>query len=182
MERINVVGTSGSGKTTFAKALAEQLNCPLIEMDALFWKANWTESSDEEFFAKLTQAVAPDCWVLDGNYHRSAPIKWREVDTIIWLDLSFIRTIWQALKRAIARARSGEELWSGTGNCESWRMLFSRDSIILWTIRNYRSNKRRYKAIMSDPTYDHIQFVHLTTPAMCQQFLSLHQQHLSHRQ
>jgi hypothetical protein len=40
-ERINVVGTSGSGKTTFARQLAARLDLPYYEMDALFWKPGW---------------------------------------------------------------------------------------------------------------------------------------------
>lgn len=35
--KINVVGTSGSGKSTFSRRLAAQLAIPYIEMDALFW-------------------------------------------------------------------------------------------------------------------------------------------------
>ena len=51
MNKINVVGTSGSGKSTFSRTLATKLVHPYIEMDAIFWKANWQESSDEEFFS-----------------------------------------------------------------------------------------------------------------------------------
>ena len=46
--RINVIGTSGSGKSSFSKRLAEKLDVPYIELDALHWKPNWTESTDEE--------------------------------------------------------------------------------------------------------------------------------------
>ena len=56
--RINVIGTSGSGKSTLSKRIAEKLNIPYVEMDALFWKPNWTESSDEEFFPKVAQATS----------------------------------------------------------------------------------------------------------------------------
>tara|TARA_B100000029_G_scaffold512514_1_gene609361 strand:+ start:9644 stop:9868 length:225 start_codon:yes stop_codon:yes gene_type:complete len=73
--RINVLGTSGSGKSTFSKNLAEQLNIPYVQLDELFWKPNWTESSDEEFFPKIEDALSPDEWVLDGNYIRSTPVK-----------------------------------------------------------------------------------------------------------
>ncbi|MDW1988695.1 AAA family ATPase, partial [Vibrio sp. 811] len=37
MKRINVIGSSGSGKSTFAKALAQKLDVTHIEMDKLFW-------------------------------------------------------------------------------------------------------------------------------------------------
>ncbi len=39
--KLNVVGTSGSGKSTFSKALAEKLAIEHIEMDQIFWGPNW---------------------------------------------------------------------------------------------------------------------------------------------
>jgi adenylate kinase family enzyme len=56
-ERINVVGTSGSGKSTFARELAELLNLPFYEMDQLFWKSDWHESSDNELFRKVHEGL-----------------------------------------------------------------------------------------------------------------------------
>ncbi|MCG8379852.1 MAG: (d)CMP kinase, partial [Proteobacteria bacterium] len=68
--RINVVGSSGSGKSTVAKKLAARINAPYVELDALNWKPNWTESTDDELFPDLESALAGDAWVLDGNYTR----------------------------------------------------------------------------------------------------------------
>ncbi|CRL43945.1 Shikimate kinase [Sodalis glossinidius str. 'morsitans'] len=56
--KINVVGTSGSGKSTSSRRLATQLAIPYIEMDTLFWQPNWTPSNDEDFFCRLEQG----CW------------------------------------------------------------------------------------------------------------------------
>lgn len=47
--KINVVGTSGSGKSTLAHRLAQQLNLPYIQMDQLYWRANWQGTPDEDF-------------------------------------------------------------------------------------------------------------------------------------
>ena len=49
MKRINVVGTSASGKSTFSKALAQKLGLSYIELDDLFWLDDWVESTDELF-------------------------------------------------------------------------------------------------------------------------------------
>jgi adenylate kinase family enzyme len=35
LKRVNVKGTSGSGKTTFAQELARRLDVPFVELDAL---------------------------------------------------------------------------------------------------------------------------------------------------
>ena len=60
LKRINVVGTSGSGKSTFSKNIARKLNAPYIQLDELFWNPNWKESSDEDFFPKVEKALSSD--------------------------------------------------------------------------------------------------------------------------
>ncbi len=41
--RVSVVGCSGSGKTTFGRALAETLGVAFVELDAVFHQPGWTE-------------------------------------------------------------------------------------------------------------------------------------------
>lgn len=172
MKRINVIGTSGSGKTTFSLGLANELEYPYVEMDAIFWKPNWQESSDEEFFANLTAKLNGEYWVLDGNYNRTADIKWARVDTIIWVDYSFARTLYQAVKRAVVRSVTKQELWAQTGNVESLRKSFlSKDSIILWTLKTYRKNRLRYTELLNNPQYSHIEFVRISSPKQARAFL-----------
>lgn len=180
MKKINVVGTSGSGKSTFSRLLAARLHYPHIEMDALFWQPNWTESTDERFFAILAEQLACPHWVLDGNYHRTLAIKWAEVDTVIWLDYSLARTCYQAIKRAFSRSMSGRELWPGTGNVETFsKSFFSRSSVINWTLKTHGSNRQRYVEMMHAREFEHIRFIHLRTPRAARAFLdnpgSIHQ-------
>ena len=66
--RVSVVGTTGSGKTTFDRALAEQLGLPYIEMDALNWQTGWRDLSrtdPDEFVRQVSLAIAqmPGCWI-----------------------------------------------------------------------------------------------------------------------
>jgi len=170
--RINVIGTSGSGKSTFARRLAHQLDLPYVEMDALFWRPGWLESDDPSLFARLQRALSQPGWVLDGNYNRTTAMKWQRVEMIVWVDYSFARTLRQIVGRALRRTLSGEELWPGTGNRESLRRaFFSRDSVILWMLKSYRRNRRRYADLFADPRMAHVQRVHLRSPGAAEAFL-----------
>ncbi len=173
MKRINVVGTTGSGKSTFARALAKKLGYEYIQLDALFWKPDWEESTDEEFFAKISKAIETEHWVLDGNYHRTQALKWQHADTIIWLDYSYTRTLFQLTKRTLSRAISGRELWEGTGNRESfYKSFLTKDSILLWFYKAYPAIKKRYAALQHDPAISHIAFIRLGTPKQTRAFLT----------
>ncbi|HCH0719310.1 TPA: adenylate kinase [Vibrio parahaemolyticus] len=171
MKRINVIGSSGSGKSTFAKALAQKLDVTHIEMDKLFWKAGWRESTDHEFFSNLKMALTQSEWVLDGNYSRTESIKWQDVDTIIWLDYSRTVTFYRAIKRALTRIYTKQEVWEGTGNRESLYRLLTKDSIVLWSIKNYAKRRQKYLQLKRELSGSPIQFVHLTNPKKAQAYL-----------
>lgn len=162
--KINIIGTSGSGKSTLARRIAAELAIPYIEMDRLYWRPNWQGTEDDALWSRLENALAAtEDWVLDGNYNRTRPVKWRNVDLVVWVDYGFARTLYQAVSLAFRRAWHKQELWPGTGNCESFRRsFFSRESIIIWTIKTWRSNRERYEADMRNPQYDHIRFVRIT--------------------
>jgi adenylate kinase family enzyme len=172
LNKINVIGTSGTGKSTFCQQLAKKMDATYIEMDSLHWKANWVESTSAELFEKLKPRLEVNRWVLDGNYRKTIPIKWAEVDAVIWLDYSFTLTLFRAVKRAISRILSGRELWPGTGNVETFRRtLLSKDSIVLWTIQTYHRNRRKYLGMMNDERYSNIRFIVLRSPKQAQQFI-----------
>jgi len=175
IERVNVIGTSGSGKSTFGRELGEHLQLPFIEMDSVYWGPNWTEATDEEFFPKIEAITSEPRWVLDGNYSRTTSTKWRYVQLVVWLDMSFLRTLCRVTRRCWNRARTQTELWSGTGNRETLRKAFlSRDSVILWSITSYRRNRRNYSELMNSQDEDnaHIWLVRLQTPAQVKAFLN----------
>ncbi|MDK2124398.1 P-loop NTPase family protein [Parachitinimonas caeni] len=162
--RINVIGCSGSGKSTLSRQLAKQLDVPYFEMDQLYWGPNWTEPDDATWLARIATTLAGrDGWVLDGSYTRTQGVKWRQPCTVIWLDLPLWQTLWQVGRRTQRRVMARQELWPGTGNRESLGRAFSRQSILLWVWNTHRSQRQRNLALMRDPTYSHVQFIHLTS-------------------
>lgn len=169
-QRINVVGVTGSGKTTLARRLSARLGIPHVELDALFWGPDWTETPDDVFRKRVRQALAGERWVVDGNYSRIRDIIWPRADTIIWLDYSFPRVFARLFRRSLGRVFSQEALWHG--NREGWRNFASRDSIFLWQIKTYRSKRQRYLTLMRRPEYAHPTFIHLTSPEQTEVWLS----------
>ena len=169
--RVNIVGTSGSGKTTFGRQLAEILEVPFIEMDAIYWGPDWSFLEDEHLFQALSQALEGEDWVLDGGYSRTIPIKWSRVQAVVWLDFSFPRTLFQAVTRAGTRLLRKEELWPGTGNRETLAKLFSKDSIVLWTITSYARKRRKLSEVMESTEFRHITFHRLRSPLQAEVFL-----------
>ena len=55
--RINVVGVSGSDKSTPAKQIAQRLRLAYFEMDEMFWLPNWQEPDDANFFERIDQVT-----------------------------------------------------------------------------------------------------------------------------
>src|SRR6476469_5299212 len=106
MRRIAVVGTSGSGKTTFADRIAARLDLPRIELDALHWQPGWVASDVELFRDRVRAATAKEAWVSDGNYSAVRPIVFHRADTIVWLDLPLRICLWRVIARTARRARS----------------------------------------------------------------------------
>lgn len=87
MQRVVILGCSGSGKSTMARALGEKTGLPVIHGDRLFWHSGWVESTKEEIDHKLTAAAQQEQWIIDGNYMRTLPQRLERCDTILYLDL-----------------------------------------------------------------------------------------------
>ena len=121
IRRVSVVGSSGSGKTTFAAQIAARLGVPHIELDAIWWGPNWTHLDAETFAAKVDVATAADAWVCDGNFSAVRQIVLERADTVVgWT--SHCEHVWRGCcggRRAGSGAArsSGEAIARGGGKC-----------------------------------------------------------------
>jgi len=149
-----VIGSTGSGKTRFASALAQQLGVPHIELDALFWQPGWVMTEADELREKVAAAIACDGWVVDGNYgSRLGTAVLDQADQIVWLDLPLRTTFWRLLKRTVRRLHTRELLWGGNKETVCSAFL-SRDSILLFALKTYRRGRRARAQLVAD--YPHV--------------------------
>lgn len=155
-KRIHIVGSAGAGKSTLASHLAAQLQCPLVELDELYWRPGWQAAPLEEFRAEVTASLAPDRWVACGNYRIVRDITWGRADTLVWLDYPLPLIFLRLWRRTWARLVTQEELWGG--NRESWRGQFwSRDSLFLYVLRTHNQRRREIESTLREPQYAHLE-------------------------
>ena len=84
--RILILGCPGSGKSTFARALAARTGLPLVHLDNIWWRADGTHIPREEFDRALDGLLRGEQWIMDGNYRRTMEVRLRAADTAICLD------------------------------------------------------------------------------------------------
>ena len=173
MRRVSVVGGSCSGKTAFARTLAESLGVPFVELDALNWEANWTMVDVAMFQDRIRDATAGESWVVDGNYggRGARDIVWPRADTVVWLDLPLLVTLVRMWRRTTDRIRRKERLWGG--NQETIRnTFFSRDSLFVWALTTHRRRRRNLAELMARPAYAHITFHRLRSGSAAERWLA----------
>jgi adenylate kinase family enzyme len=170
LRRVAVVGSSCSGKTTFAASLARLLQVPHIELDALHWRPGWIEAPPYEFRAAVAGAISVERWVSDGNYGVVRDLVWGRATAVIWLNYSFLTVLRRGLHRTVRRAVLREELYSG--NRETLRRAFlSRDSILWWVVTTHRRRRRQYTALFACPDFGALHLLELRSPREANEFL-----------
>ena len=165
--RINVSGTSGTGKTTFARALAARLAYPCIELDALNWEASWRQVPDAVMRARVAAAAAGETWVIDGNYSVSRDLLWARADTLVWLDYPRSVVTWRIVTRTLSRLVRRTEMWNG--NRESVRQMLSRDSVVWWSLSTYQRRRRDYPRLIA--AHPHLRAIRLRSPRQADRWL-----------
>lgn len=86
-KKIMIIGSPGSGKSTFARKLRDKSGLPLFYLDMIKHKPDRTEILREEFNIKLAEIIKMPEWIIDGNYQRTLEVRMEKADTIILFEL-----------------------------------------------------------------------------------------------
>ncbi len=160
--KILVVGVSASGKSTFAKRLANKTNLPAIYMDAIMWKPGWIYIGDEETVKKLKEVSLADKWIIEGYISSDArTFLFDRADTIIYLDYSPLVCSWRYIRRCWKYRKNARPELNGSPEKFSFEFLK-----LIWTKGEGVSLDKFLKKV------DRKKIIKLNSPQMTEIFLN----------
>ncbi|MEG0439795.1 MAG: AAA family ATPase [Solibacillus sp.] len=102
--KIHIIGSVGSGKTTLARELSSMLNVPFYELDNVVWKRHEghedirrTEKEREEY---LNTLISSNTWIVEGVHNEEwVSNSFRNAELIIFLDINYSVRTYRIIRR-----------------------------------------------------------------------------------
>jgi energy-coupling factor transporter ATP-binding protein EcfA2 len=172
-DRILILGGTGSGKTTLARALAAALQVPHVELDSLYFGPEFSTVPLPLLRERTSAAIAGDRWVTDGNKAAVRDLVWPRADTIVWLDYPLGLRLWRLAKRARGRTSelTARAAQSGSKSALPGQLLAAAKGVIT-ALRSHAGQRREYPRMFAEPANAHLAVVRLRSPRATRQWLT----------
>lgn len=104
---------------------------------------------------------------MDTAYSAWLDLALERADVLVALDYPRWLSLAWLIRRTVARVIDKKVICNG--NTETWRLVFSRDSIIVWHFRSFSRKRAVIRSWLREPPGP--QLVHLTTPGATKRWL-----------
>jgi adenylate kinase family enzyme len=144
MKRVAIIGSPGTGKSTFAKQLAGQTDLPLIHLDYYYHdKQQSYYRNKEDWRITATGFTNSDRWIIDGNFGATMANRLERADTIFYFNMPTYIALIGILKRWLSAGHSDR---SEMPNDWQERPSFSFFWKVLWFRHNFVSGTQQLLA------------------------------------
>jgi len=115
-KKVHIVGGSGAGKTTLAKAYSQWSGVPYAEIDDIFWLdvGNRSKRSIDERSNLLQSIIDSECWVMEGVFYKWLTPSFESAEKIIVLNTPKWVRFYRIIKRALCQIISGPKSYFTT--------------------------------------------------------------------
>lgn len=134
MERICIIGGSGTGKTTLSTNLGRELNLPVYHIDGIHYLDNWEIRDKDERDKIILEKANQARWIIDGTYRSTLQQRLEKSDYIIYLDYSSLAQVIGVMKRFLKNHNKEKEEIPGCKEQMNWKFF--------WFVVNWKKNKR----------------------------------------
>lgn len=171
MQRVVVGGISGCGKSTLARALADRLDLPYVDFDALFHGPDWTVRPT--FVDDVDAFVATDRWVTDSDgYEQYVGTRVLDrADTYVWLDYERPVVMRRVVGRTVRRVVTRERLFNDNRE-RLTAALIDAEHPVRWAWAQHGPRRQRNLDRLDDPRLAHLTVVRLRRPVDAQRWLA----------
>ena len=104
--RIYILGTVASGKTTIAKELSKKLKIKHYDLDNIYWLSfnkKRDEKERDKFFRRLCNK---NKWIVEGAYSSWIDYGIKKANLVILLKLPRALLLWRVTKRVLKKEKS----------------------------------------------------------------------------
>jgi adenylate kinase family enzyme len=124
MKKVIVIGSDGSGKSTFARRLGKAFDIEVIHLDQGYWKPNWVKTPKDEWSKIVEGLLDRESWIMDGNFGGTREMRVRACDTVVFLDIPRRICLYRILKRAVLyRGRTRPDMAEGCKERFDWEFV-----------------------------------------------------------
>jgi len=150
MKRIAIIGSPGTGKSTFAKKLAKQIDVPLIHLDYYYHDKQHDFYTNREAWRAVADSFTEgDSWIIDGNFGATMAKRFEQSDTIFYFKLPTFMAVEGIVKRWLtANHLERPEMPNDWQEKPSLSFLWR----VLWFRHNYASGTQQLLTLNTDKT------------------------------
>lgn len=136
VQKVSIIGGSGTGKTTLANSLGKEMNLPVYHMDGMNYYENWVERDKKERDNMILQIIKKEKWIIDGTYRSTLEERLQKSDLIIYLDYSTFAQLKGVMQRFFKSKGKERQEIPGCKERLNWNFLIF---VIKW-----RKKKREF--------------------------------------
>ena len=172
--RVCVIGSAGSGKTTFSKKIGNLIGITPTHLDKILLGENWTDLTHEQHVQILKPIVDKPTWLIDGMWSKTLDMRYKNATLVLFLDYKPAVCAWRAMTRSLKHmGKQRDDLAPG---CKD-----KLDLKFYKYILGFRKGCR-LKVLQAMQDHPSVPIIAFTKPKQAQEFFKQLEEYLNNKQ